>query len=75
VLKINYQNVQTLLQGAEVQRTAFITKELKPDSRPSAAALAADAENADFKAKPPMVSFALSAVQLHDDRLACDPLC
>lgn len=44
------------LQGAEVQRTAFITKELEPDSKPSAAALAADAENADFKAKPPMVS-------------------
>ena len=38
-----------------MQRTAFITKELEPDSKPSAAALAAEAENADFKAKPPMV--------------------
>ena len=45
-----------------MQRTAFITKELEPDSKPSAAALAAEAENADFKAKPPMVGLLLSVV-------------
>lgn len=52
-----------------MQRTAFITKELEPDSKPSAAALAAEAENADFKAKPPMVRSASSAVMLRDAHL------
>lgn len=45
-----------VLQGAETAPSAFVKQDLDEIKSPSAAAVAAaDAEHADFKAKPPMV--------------------
>lgn len=64
-------------QGAEFQRSAFITKELKADPGPSAAMPAADQELADFKAKPPMVSVLMSSPPVNSMLAFCfhSPFC